>query len=210
MEVSLGLRTQRAQDAAGCKQRGAKSLGELAQRFAIADGARLGDAIEIIRGNQLGVHGKGDRRRYSELSDLLTDITRDELDGALHFWHHALGFVDALQAALAESVVLGHGTNLLDVLLHIGSDELAVAAHPAFEIDKMVVVANVADALLDLGTLLSETLVLLSGRFERVLSLFQAHGFLGGPTRPALVGRLTRAYRVGLQSLELLLGFDHR
>ena len=95
-------------------------------------------------------------------------------------------------------------------VLLIASDELAVSAHPAFGIDKMVVVAKAPDALLDLGTLLSETLVLLSGRFERVLSLFQAHGFLGGPTRPALVGRLTRAYRVGLQSLELLLGFDHR
>src|SRR5438445_9427604 len=114
MELILDLRAQRAQDAARFKQRGAKSLGELAKRFTIADGARLGDAIEIIRGNQLGVHGKGDRRRYIELRDLLTDITRDELDGTLHFWHHSLGFFDALQAALAESVVLGHGTNLLD------------------------------------------------------------------------------------------------
>src|SRR5207237_5998230 len=78
MEVILGLRAQHAQDAAGFKQRGAEPLGELAEWFAIADGTRLGDAIEIIRGNQLGMHGKGDRRRDIELIDLLTDLTRDE------------------------------------------------------------------------------------------------------------------------------------
>jgi len=37
MEVGLSLRAQRAQDATGFKQRGAKPLGELAKRFAIAD-----------------------------------------------------------------------------------------------------------------------------------------------------------------------------
>jgi hypothetical protein len=50
MEVILGLGAQHAQDAAGFQQRGAEPLGELAQRFAIADGTRLGDAIEIIPG----------------------------------------------------------------------------------------------------------------------------------------------------------------
>jgi len=74
MEVVLSLRAQRASDASGCKQRGTEPLGELAKRFAIADGARLGDAIEIIRWNQLGVHDEGDGRRYIELSDLRSHI----------------------------------------------------------------------------------------------------------------------------------------
>ena len=94
MEWMLGLRAQHAHDAAGFKQRGAEPLGEFAKRFAIADGTRLGDAIEIIRGNQLGMHGKGDRRREIELLDLLTDLTRDELEGRLPLWHHPLGFLD--------------------------------------------------------------------------------------------------------------------
>src|SRR2546422_201024 len=160
MEVLLGLRAQRAQDAAGFKQRGAEPLGELAERFAIADGTRLGDAIEIIRGNQLGMHGKGDRRRDIELIDLLTDITRDERDGRLHFWHHPLGF--------------------LDMRLDIRGDELAVSAHPALEIDKMVVVANATDTRLDLFALLSETLVLTTSRVECLLGVLQAHGCLWG------------------------------
>src|SRR5512132_2394084 len=180
MEVILGLGAQHAQDAAGCKQRGAEPLGEFPKRFAIADGARLGDAIEIIRGNPLGMHDKGDRRRYIELIDLLIDITRDELDGRLHLWHHPLGFLDTFQAALAESFVLGNGANLLDVLLDIRGDELAVSAHPALEIDKMVVVANATDTRLDLFALLSETLVLTTSRVECLLGLLQAHGCLRG------------------------------
>ena len=55
--------------------------------------------------------------------------------------------------------------------------------------------------------LLSETLVLTTGRFERLLGLLQTHGFLGRPTWPALGGLVIRAYRVGLQSFALLCGF---
>src|SRR5215510_1049693 len=133
MKLVLSLRLQHAQGATGLKQRGAEPRGEFAKRLAVTDRARLGDALEIIRGDQLGVHGKGDRRRYIELSDLLSDITRDELDGTLHFGHHTLGFVDAFQAALAESFVLGNGANVLAVPLKSGGDEVAVSAHPALE-----------------------------------------------------------------------------
>src|SRR6476659_708511 len=127
----LSLGAQRAEDAARLKQRGTEPLGELAKWLTSADGASLGDAIEIIRGNQLGVHGKGNRRRYIELRDLLSDITRDELDSRLHFWHHPLGFLDTFQAALAEPFVLGNGANLLDMLLDIRGNEATVSAHAA-------------------------------------------------------------------------------
>ena len=152
------------------------------------------------------MHGEGDRRRQIELSDLLTHITGDELDGRLHFRHHPLGFVDAFQAALAESFLLGNGANLLDVPLDIRGDELAVSAHPALEIDKVVVVANATDARLDLFTLLSETLVLTTGRFERLLGLLQAHGFLWGAAWTALFGLVTRALRVGFAAVRAAPG----
>jgi hypothetical protein len=76
--------------------------------------------------------------------------------------------------------VLGNGANLLDVPLDIGGDELAVSAYPALEIDKVIVVTNAPDTRLDLFTLLTEALVLVTGRVERLLSLLQAHGVLWG------------------------------
>src|SRR5262245_34345559 len=135
MEVVLRLEAQRTQGAPGGNQRGAKSLGEFAKRCAIADAARLSPALKLVRTDELGVHGTGDRRCQGELSDLLSNITRDERDGALHFWHDPLGFGDALQATLAESFLPGNGANLLDVALNIRGDELAIAAHSALQID---------------------------------------------------------------------------
>jgi len=142
MELVLGLRAQLAQGAPGFKQWGAKPLGEVPKRLASADGSSLGHAIEIKRWDELGVHGEGDGRRQIELFDLLPHITRDKLDSRLHFRHNALGFLDAREAMLAEPFVLGKGTSLLDVLLEISGNELAVSTHPALQIDKMVVVAD--------------------------------------------------------------------
>ena len=69
MELVLSLGAQRAQDATGFKRRGAKPLGELPKRCAIADGASLGHAIEIIGWDQLGVYGEGCRRCQAQLLD---------------------------------------------------------------------------------------------------------------------------------------------
>src|SRR4029434_10037929 len=160
MDLALSFRAQRAQGSTGFNQRDAKPLSQLAKRCAIAEGASLGHAIEIERGNQRGVQDEGDGRRQVELSDLLTHITRDELDGRWHFGHHPLGFRDAFHAALAESFVLGHRTHLLEVFVALRGNELAVSAYPALEIDQVVVVANAPETRLDLGTVLSETRVL--------------------------------------------------
>ena len=103
--------------------------------------------------------------------------------------------------------MLGNGANLLDVRLDISGNELAVSTHPALEIDKMVGMADATDALGDLLALLSEALVLTTGRFERLLGLLQAHGRLWGAARTALFGLVTRALQVRLQLFELLLGF---
>ena len=193
MAVGLGLGAQRVQNATGCTQRGAQPLGKLAKRVASADAARLGHAIERGRGDELGVHGQGDRRWHIELSDLLSDLTRDALDGRLHFGHAPLGCVDVLQAALAESCVLGNGANRLDVPLDIGGDAWAIAASPALASDKGIVVTNAPETRLDLGTLRTETLGLAPGRVERVLSWLQAYGVLWGTPCPARRGLVTRA-----------------
>ena len=203
----LNLGAQRAEDAARLKQRGTEPLGDCAKRFATLDGTRLGNAIEIRGWNQLGVQSKGNRRRYIELLDLLSDITRDELDSRLHFWHHPLGFLDPFQAALAEPFVLGNSANLLDMLLDSQGNESTVAAHAALEIDKMVIVAKATDIRLDLIALCSEPRVLATGRFEHLLGLLQAHGCLWGPPRPALCGLVIRAYREGLQPFDVAILF---
>src|SRR5262245_31080452 len=148
----LNRRAQRAEDAARLKQRGTEPLGDVAKRFTTLDGTRLGNAIEIIGWHQLGVPGTGNRRRYIALLDLLRDITRDERDSRLHFWHHPLGFLDPFQAALAEPCLLGNRANLLDMLLDIRGDESTVSAHAALEIDTMVIVANATDPRLDPGS----------------------------------------------------------
>src|SRR5690348_1225849 len=102
MELVLSLGAQRAEDATGFKQRGTKSFGEFPKRLAIPDSPSWGDAIKIIGWDQLGVHREGYRRCQAQLHDLLPYIPRDELDGRLHFGHDALGFLNALHAALVE------------------------------------------------------------------------------------------------------------
>jgi hypothetical protein len=126
------------------------------------------------------VHGKGARRRHLALRDLLRDLTRDALDGRLHVGHDPLGFVDALHAALAASFVRGHGAHRLAVPLDIGGDALAMAASPALEIAPVLGVTNTPDTRLDLGTVLTETRGLATGRVARWLSGLQAHGVLWG------------------------------
>ena len=59
----------------------------------------------------MGVQGVGHRRGQVELPDLLAHIPRHKLDGGLHFRHHPLGFLDALQACLTETFVLRHAAN---------------------------------------------------------------------------------------------------
>jgi hypothetical protein len=72
----------------------------------------------------------------------------------LHFGHNALRFLDALEAGLTEPFLLRNGANRRDVLLDIARNELAVAPYAAFQVDKVVGVANGTDALGDCLTLL--------------------------------------------------------
>lgn len=62
-EVPLGLGTQLTQGPSRLEQGRAKTDGKVPKRFALADSPSLGHAIEIIRGDQLSVHGEGGGRR---------------------------------------------------------------------------------------------------------------------------------------------------
>src|SRR6266404_34527 len=105
---------------------------------------------------------------------------------------------------------IGKVRYLLDVPLDVSGNALTVSTHPALEIDTMVGMADATDALSDLLALLSEALVLTTGRFECLRGVLQAHGGFWGPARTALFGLVTRALRVGLYLLELIPGFAER
>src|SRR5207245_7049095 len=96
--------------------------------------------------------------------------------------------------------LLGHGANLLDVPLDTRGDEVAVSAHPALQIDKMVVVTDAPDTRLDLCTLLGQALMFTAGRFER----------LPGVARTALVWLGTHTVQRRLHLIERRLRLDGR
>ena len=144
------------------------------------------------------MHGERNGWSQVQLIDLTSHITGDKFNGGLHFRHDTLRFLDALQAALAEAFLLGHGANRIDLSLNVSGNESAVSTHATLEIDKMVVVANATDMLLDLLALPSKPLVFPTGRLKGLFGLPQAHGVLCGPARSALFGLVTRVYEVAL------------
>src|SRR5713101_792445 len=119
-------------------------------------------------------------------------------------------YVHVLHAALAEPCVLGHGANLLDVPLDICGNALAVSTHTTRKIDTMVVVADGADAVCDVLTLLSYALVCTAGHFAHLLGLLQAHGLLWGAAQTAFFGLVTSAVQTRLDLTKLPPGFGGR
>jgi hypothetical protein len=99
--------------------------------------------------------------------------------------------------------VLGNSANLLDVRLDICGNEWAVSTHPALKVDKMIGMADTADALGHLFSLQGEALMLTPGRFEHLFGLLQAHGRLWRAARTAFFGLVARALLVGLRLFEL-------
>src|ERR687883_463582 len=96
------------------------------------------------------VQGIGHRRGQGELPDLLPHIPRHKLDRGLHFRHHALGFVDPIQAGLRETFVLRTTTNAANLCADIGRNEPTISSHAALQIDHVVDLAARTDALGDL------------------------------------------------------------
>src|SRR2546423_5988756 len=130
----------------------------------------------------MGMHGVGCGRRQVQLTYLLAHIPRDELNGCLHFGYHALGFLDPIQARLAEAFVLGNGANRVDLLLDITGNQFAVATYPSLQVDKVVGVADGAYALGDRLALPGEALVLVASGFHVLRNLLQARCRLWGTT----------------------------
>jgi hypothetical protein len=74
MELVLYRRVHLTQGPTRLKERRAKARGALPKHCAITDGPRLGHALELIGGNELGVHGEGCGLRQIQLIDLLPHI----------------------------------------------------------------------------------------------------------------------------------------
>jgi hypothetical protein len=111
------------------------------------------------------MHAEGLGWGQLEPTHLAPHIPRDELDGGLHFGYDPLGFLETIQTRLAETFLLGHITDRINMTLDITRNELAVATHAALHVDKVVGVADGADALGDRLALPSEALVLLTSDF---------------------------------------------
>ena len=111
------------------------------------------------------VHGVGPGGAKSVAAPAAAHTPR-QLDRRLHFGKHALGFLDALQARLAEPFVLGNGAHSVNLLLDISRNELPIATHTSRQIDKVVCMADSADTLSDLLALLADALVLLASHFQ--------------------------------------------
>jgi hypothetical protein len=93
------------------------------------------------------MHGVGRRLCQVQLADLTPHIARDEFDGGLHFGDNPLGFRETSHARLAELFLLGNRADRIDVLLDIARNQLAVAPDTSLQVDKVIGVANGADAL---------------------------------------------------------------
>jgi hypothetical protein len=140
-----------------------QALRQLSQRLARTHGLLLGDAIQVAGRNEPGVHGKSLWRVQLEAVDLLAHVARNTLDGGLHLGHDALGFIDALQATLAEAFFLGHSANGVHLLADIGGNELGVAPHATIEIDHRIDLTDAADTLGDLCALGADAIAFPAG-----------------------------------------------
>src|SRR6202007_535854 len=113
------------------------------------------------------------------------------------------GFRDTLPGALAAPFVLGNSANLRDVRLDICGNAEAVTTSPALKVDKMLGMADAADALGHLFSVQGEALLLTTGRFEHLFGVLQADRRLWGAARTALFGLVAPALLVDLRLFEL-------
>jgi len=177
VELILHVGTQRVQRATRLTQWSPKALGPLSKRLARCNRASLGHPVEIIRRNQPGMQGMGSRWRSTQLIDVLPHISRDTLDGGLHCGDDACGFADLLQARLTETLLLGDGANLIELLWDSSGKKGTVPTDPAFEIDKVRGMSDRPDALPHMLALSGHPLVFLAGHVERLLGVLDAHRF---------------------------------
>jgi hypothetical protein len=81
--------------------------------------------------------------------------------------------------------LLGNGADRVDVPLDIPGNELTIATHATLQVDKVVRVADSANALGDLRALLGEALVLVASGFDFLRNLLDTRCHLwGAPWTP--------------------------
>src|SRR5262245_31866965 len=83
--------------------------------------------------------------------------------------------------------MLGNGAHSVNVLLEFSRNELPIAPHTSLHIDKVVRLAESADTLSDLLSLLANALVLLASHCSILLELLQTDGILWRATRTAFL-----------------------
>ena len=90
----------------------------------------------------MGMHGVRLRLGQVELTHLLPHIPRDKLDGRLHFGDDTRGLLDASEAGLTESFLLGDGAQRVDLGLDITRNQLPVITDTTIQVDEVVRVPN--------------------------------------------------------------------
>jgi hypothetical protein len=143
------------------------------------------------------------------LAHLLPHIRRHERNGRLYFGHHTLRFLKTIQARLAEVFLLGNRADRVDVLLDIAGYELAVPPHASLQVDKVIRVADGANALGDLLSLLREALIRLASCFHLLRGLCKTWYRLGGTAGTTLSRLRPVILRVLLHTGELLFSRRH-
>jgi hypothetical protein len=104
---------------------------------------------------------------------------------------------------------MSDGANRVDVLLDIPGNARAVATHAALQIDKVVGMADGADALGDRLALPSEALVLVASGCHSLCHLLQVRCRLWRTTWPALGRRVRGVVKALVHLLERCLGLGH-
>jgi hypothetical protein len=128
---------------------------------------------------------------------------------ALHLGHHARGFLDPIQARLAEPCLLRHGAHRVHRLLESPGNELPVATHTALSINKVVSAAHRADALGDLLAPLGESLGLVTRGFHGLHNLLPTPDRLWGMTRSPPDRLAIGVVKALLHAVERLCGLRH-
>src|SRR5712691_1500868 len=186
-----------------------EALSTRTKRLACGHCPRRGHALEREGWHEMGVHGVGLQRRQGQLTHLLAHISRYELERRSHCGHHALRFLDAIQARLAASFLLGHGADRIDLVLDSTGNALAVATDAALQVDAVVGVADGTKALAHLLSLPGKALVLLASRLPFLLGLLQTWCCLWGPAGATPRRLRTVILGVLLHTGELLFSRRH-
>ena len=152
----------------------------------------------------MGVHGVRLRLGQVELTHLPPHIPRDQLDGRLPFGDDMRRLLEASEAGLTASFLLGDGTQRVDLGLDITRHQLPVTTATTIQVDQVVRVPTGAYALATLLSLPGATLILLACCLHLLLGLLQTRNGFWGAARAASFSWCVDALDRLLHTAELL------